>query len=296
MRVYAVFVAFLLSGCPEIESLLVEAASSDEQTPTPVPKRPAARAAETKTTASKDQAPVALKTSARPAVAGRKPSSNRKIATYGQAKKTLRKVYRGRPRTLYCDCPYDPKRMQADRKACDYAPRSMRVNWEHVVPASHLGNHRPSWRGTDSRCRNQRPPVEGRSCARMIDPEFNRMEGDLYNLYPSLMDLNEARSSRKPGEIRGESRRFGKCDFEVERGFVEPRPAMRGDIARTYLYMQAAYPEADILRPAVRRLVTRWDKADPVDDAECARAALIAKIQGNENPFVAEPCRKRGRK
>ncbi len=221
-------------------------------------------------------------------------SANRRIPDYRGAKEALRKVYQGRPRTLYCDCPYDPRRMQADRRECGYVSGT-RVNWEHVVPASHLGNHRPSWSGDDPRCRNHRPrSIRGRDCARKIDPDFNLREADLYNLYPSLMDLNQARGSYRPGEVRGELRRFGRCDFEVEGRRVEPAPTVRGDFARTYFYMAEAYPDADFLRASLKRTLTEWARADPVDAGECARAARIEQVQGNVNRFVAEPCRARG--
>jgi deoxyribonuclease I len=42
--------------------------------------------------------------------------------------------------------------------------------------------------------------------------------------------------------IPGEKREFGACDVEIERRKIEPRPEIRGDIARTYMYMDWAYP------------------------------------------------------
>ena len=33
-----------------------------------------------------------------------------------------------------------------------------------------------------------------------------------------------------------------------------------------------------------------WDKQYPVERWECARAKRIEAIQGNENPFVKNPC------
>ena len=231
-------------------------------------------------------------TTAPVAVAARRGGrGNRTIPDYDRAKVNLRKIYTGFPTTLYCGCRYRASNQRAERSRCGY-DRSMVVNWEHVVPASHLGNHRPSWRGDDPRCRRAR--VEGRSCARLIDKDFNLREADLYNLYPSLMDLNRARGSLKPGEVSGESRRFGSCDFEIGGRRVEPTPAVRGDIARTYFYMAEAYPDADFLRSSLKRLLQRWDRADPVDAAECERARKIAAVQGNQNRFVRAPCAAKG--
>jgi deoxyribonuclease-1 len=37
--------------------------------------------------------------------------------------------------------------------------------------------------------------------------------------------------------IAGEQRPFGACDVEIAERKIEPRPEIRGDIARIYLYM-----------------------------------------------------------
>ena len=42
------------------------------------------------------------------------------------------------------------------------------------------------------------------------------------------------------------------------------------------------------------KLMTAWDKMYPVDAWEYLRAKRIERIQGNENPFVKEACRKAG--
>ncbi len=33
-----------------------------------------------------------------------------------------------------------------------------------------------------------------------------------------------------------------------------------------------------------------WDKQYPVEKWECVRTKRIERIQGNENPFVKQPC------
>lgn len=221
------------------------------------------------------------------------PAGNQRIDNYRAAKGHLRELYRTRPRTIYCDCPYNPDEMQVVRGQCGYrGSGGLRVNWEHVVPASHLGRTRKAWRSGDPQCTNEKGRQKrGRSCARRVDPLFNRMEADLYNLYPSLMTLNQVRGSIPPNDVPGEQRRFGDCDFEVQSDGMEPPPSMLGDVARTYLYMDAAYPFTDFLDARLEGVLTRWAADDPVDRAECDRARRIADIQGNENPFVARPCR-----
>ena len=57
------------------------------------------------------------------------------------------------------------------------------------------------------------------------------------------------------------------------------------------LYMQDAYPLYK-MSSAQQKLMTAWNTMYPVDRWECLRAERIEKIQGNENPFVKEACRK----
>jgi deoxyribonuclease-1 len=86
--------------------------------------------------------------------------------------------------------------------------------------------------------------------------------------------------------IPGEKREFGACDVEIERRKIEPRPEIRGDIARTYMYMDWAYPGHGIISRSNQKLFAAWAKEDPVDDWERERACRIEAIQGNRNPFI----------
>jgi len=70
------------------------------------------------------------------------------------------------------------------------------------------------------------------------------MEADLHNLYPALASINRARSNYVFGEIPGEPREFGDCDFERDRDrrVAEPRPIAHGNVARAIFYMHAEWP------------------------------------------------------
>ena len=68
------------------------------------------------------------------------------------------------------------------------------------------------------------------------------MQADLYNLQPTIGEVNGMRSNYKMSIIRGEDRIFGKCDFEIKNKMVEPALKIRGNIARTYFYMNETYP------------------------------------------------------
>jgi len=94
--------------------------------------------------------------------------------------------------------------------------------------------------------------------------------------------------------IPGEIREFGECDMEISDRKAEPRENVRGEVARTYLYMDWAYPGHGILGKKRAKLFETWDRQDPVDEWECERARKIEAIQGNENPFVKTPCKAKG--
>jgi deoxyribonuclease-1 len=81
--------------------------------------------------------------------------------------------------------------------------------------------------------------------------------------------------------IEGEQRPFGACDVEIAERKIEPRPEIRGDIARIYLDMEASYPGRGIISDKNRPLFEAW---------ECERERRIAALQGNHNSFVAMAC------
>ena len=90
--------------------------------------------------------------------------------------------------------------------------------------------------------------------------------------------------------IEGEKREFGGCDVEIKNKKIEPRESIRGEIARTYMYTDSAYPGRGIISKKNRKLFEAWNKIDPVDEWECDRAKRIERIQGNSNQVVLENC------
>jgi deoxyribonuclease-1 len=163
--------------------------------------------------------------------------------------------------TLYCGRPF----RAGERRG---------LNVEHVYPMS--------WVTRELRC-GERKQCRERSA------EFNRIEADLHNLFPSETLTNDARSSFRFGIVPGEPRRFGACDFEVdERARVaEPRPASRGEIARAMFYMSKTYGLK--IFASSGRLLQQWHFEDPPDDQERRRNDRIEQLQGTRNPFVDRP-------
>ena len=116
------------------------------------------------------------------------------------------------------------------------------------------------------------------------------MQADLYNLQPVIGEVNGLRSNYQIGIINGENREFGNCDIEIKNKIVEPTDKIRGNIARTYMYMEHAYPKYVIFNQNLKNLIKKWDEKDPVDEWECFRAEKIKKIQGNVNQILYDRC------
>ncbi len=224
---------------------------------------------------------------------------NKKVDSFNEAKKYLEKVIYADDslrRDFYCNCPYDAKK-KVFPETCGYIPkkdskRSHKIEWEHVVPAENLGQAFVEWREGAPACVDSKGKAfKGRKCAEKVNEQFRTMEADMYNLVPAVGELNQQRSNYQYALIDGEPREFGKCDFEVEGKKVEPRPEIRGDIARINFYMASAYPAVHFLSDKQRKLFEAWMAQDPVDKAECERANAIEKVQGNKNLVLENTCR-----
>jgi deoxyribonuclease-1 len=170
-------------------------------------------------------------------------------------------VYPDGGETLYCARRFGPS------KGDD-------INAEHVLPMSWAV--RKLGCGSRDRCRE-------------TSPEFNRIEADLHNLFPARRDINERRRSMPYGDIRGEARRFGECDFEVDerRRVAEPRTEVRGDVARAMFYMHDTYQIPIYAKHG--RLLERWHREDPPGAEERRRNDVIERIQGTRNRFIDDP-------
>ena len=188
-----------------------------------------------------------------PAVMGQR------IVDYETARKVFwRKLYNDGGETLYCQQQFG-------------SGYNKGIKIEHVFPAS--------WIAYSLRCgkRNQ---------CRMNSPQFNIIEADLHNLYPSRTDVNKARNNYTFTVIRGEQRSFGRCDFEFDERarMAEPSPAARGRVARAMLYMSDEY---DLyLKHKQKSLLLAWDRKYPPEQAEYRRNDRIEQLQGNSNPYI----------
>lgn len=208
--------------------------------------------------------------------------------SFSAAKRILYDViYKDHRITFYCGCSYNEKRV-IDLDSCGlgefkHIKRALRVEAEHVFPASQFGQHLACWRESEKLCDGEK---SGRKCCEKIDDRFIRAHNDLRNLFSSNGLMNAFRSNFRWGMIEGEERNYGSCDIEMDKSTrrVEAPESVKGDVARTMFYMSHTYGIA--LSDQAIQLFRVWDKEDPVDAWERERDDRITKVQGNRNPFI----------
>jgi deoxyribonuclease I len=215
---------------------------------------------------------------------------------FREAKRLAAGMHSERGLTLYCRCRYSGKKIDLD--SCGLKPardvkRAKRLEWEHVVPAEAFGQSFVEWRVGSSRCVKRGKTYRGRKCAEK-NPDFAKMEGDLYNLFPEVGEVNGLRSNYSMAEISALGKfagtTFGGCKARIFESKFEPMDFAKGTVARAYLYMDGAYPGRGIISDKNRKLFAAWDATYPVEPWECDLYRKIRKVQPNANPILAARC------
>lgn len=173
---------------------------------------------------------------------------------------------------VYCSTPYGQAHL-GNSVGPGKEPSAMLINVEHTVAQS--------W-------------FKSRSY-------FNIGRADLHHLYPTDSRANSMRGNFMFGEV-GKVKNAPKCFDEDENEIAtesklgsgagsalvfEPPTKHKGNIARAIFYFAVRYdfPVPSALEATLRR----WNKLDPVDQAELQRNDAIEKVQGNRNPFIDHP-------
>ncbi|TWI50513.1 deoxyribonuclease-1 [Pseudomonas duriflava] len=183
---------------------------------------------------------------------------------------------------LYCGCHWTwagKSGGRIDFSSCGYQTRTQqkraeRIEWEHIVPAWIFGHQRQCWQNG------------GRKNCVADDPVFRAMEADLYNLYPSVGEVNGDRSNYQYGMVTGIAPQYGQCKTKVDFASrtAEPRDEVKGLTARTTFYMYDRYNLS--MSRQQQQLLMAWDKQYPVTSWEKERDKRIATVMGHHNPFV----------
>jgi deoxyribonuclease-1 len=215
------------------------------------------------------------------------PAFSNPPATFSEAKVIARQqVYLDQADSaqgeLYCGCKWtwvgkSGGRIDAQScglKARKQESRAQRTEWEHIVPAWTFGNQRQCWQNG------------GREHCVDDDPVFRAMEADLFNLYPSVGEVNGDRSNFNYGMAAGVAPQYGQCKTRVDfdQRTAEPRDEVKGLVARTTFYMFDRYNLS--MSRQQQQLLMVWDKQHPVTPWEKERDRRITAVMGHSNPFV----------
>lgn len=177
------------------------------------------------------------------------------------------KLYPAGGTELYCGIGFD-----AARRA---AVPGERLSIEHAFPADAIAETAPGC--TDRTCK------EGR---------VQRAMADLQNLWPALQTVNSSRGRTKFGVLPASTKpRFPEVCPSFRRGsgpspVVEPRDEVKGDVARSLVYMHFVYGLPLEQAVSEKDLLLDWMQRDPPDAEEARRNALIDQLQGTQNPLL----------
>ncbi len=185
--------------------------------------------------------------------------------------------------TLYCGCQWEwvgKSGGQVDLASCGYQvrkqqSRAQRIEWEHIVPAWVFGHQRQCWQNG------------GRKNCVSTDETFRQMEADMYNLAPSIGEVNGDRSNFSFAQLAANvSYPYGMCRSRVDfkEKVFEPRDEVKGQVARVYFYMHDRYNLS--MSRQQQQLLMAWNNQYPVNQWETLRDERIAKVMGHHNGFV----------
>lgn len=152
-------------------------------------------------------------------------------------------------------------------------------NREHAFPQSKLADGDDSLRAASNR---------------------KNISSDVANLFAADWDLNEVRSNNSYGEWNYEddpetfypfttvNTANERTDSILRRGYFSPTRMVRGEIARSQLYMLLMYPaNCSITENFMIQTMLRWDlDYAPTIERDGQRQAGIEKYQNTRNPFI----------
>jgi hypothetical protein len=130
-------------------------------------------------------------------------------------------------------------------------------------------------------------------------------KSDLHHLFPSDANINQDRSNKPFGEIQdAQTKKWLKLESVVTTkpnvgiddynesisDLFEPRESVKGDIARAIFYFYTVHKSQadDSFFAQQKKDLCNWNKLDFPSSQEITRSHAIAKLQGNENPFVID--------
>ncbi|MEE8587726.1 MAG: endonuclease, partial [Sulfurimonadaceae bacterium] len=191
-----------------------------------------------------------------------------------------------------CGYIYDPKtcmdKTLVDTSTCSVQEAKQTMKWMQVVPDTFYGRNMA--------CMNEKVCVSkftgqsyrGKLCCRQTNAEYRKMEAELFNLIPVVSAIAKKHAGKPFGEVKKPKQLVGKV--KIDNNYIEPPDEVKGDIARVYLHMDHRYNLQLTLEE--KEMFHRWHKLDAVDKRECDIAKSIMKVQGSNNRWIEEGCKK----
>jgi endonuclease I len=99
---------------------------------------------------------------------------------------------------------------------------------------------------------------------------YNEIISDPVNFVPVNKRYFKRLYNKYYGEVKGEKRKFGKCNLEISKSIIEPKDNIKGDIARIFRYMETRY-NLKLIKPHTANLFSLWELEDPINSIECQR-------------------------
>lgn len=151
------------------------------------------------------------------------------------------------------------------------------------MPAENFGRHFACWR--ELQCTRQGKAYKGRKCCQQTDALYRKAEAELYNLWPAVGLVNQARSNYRFSMLESKKGFYG-CGIEIDTKLrkVEPPNRAKGIVARANLFMSDKYNVS--LSPAQRKLFNAWNHQFPPTPWEISWAAQVAQVEGYSNPYI----------
>ena len=118
---------------------------------------------------------------------------------------------------------------------------------------------------------------------------------DVLHLKPTDVTANSLRSNLPFGEVTGGTYQTAKTSYGAISGyynaaFFEPLDAVKGDVARTILYVYTRWEQRNINQVFQSTdLLLKWCELDPVDEFEMQRNDICQQYVNSRNVFVDYP-------
>ncbi|MBL4746194.1 MAG: endonuclease [Flavobacteriaceae bacterium] len=208
-------------------------------------------------------------------------ASNSPPISWRQIKIILDKeIYKSHRTTLYCSATFNKLReisLPVGFETTKYIDIAQNLDWEHVVPAQNFGQSFKEWQEGHPSCVKNGKPFKHRDCVELVNINYQYMQIDMHNIYPAIASVNRLRSNYNFRMLPDVESNFGSCQMKIFNRKAEPPINSRGQIARSYLYMDKTYKRYN-MSDQQKQLMNAWNKMYPPNPWECERAKLIEQI------------------